>query len=456
MKRFPAIAFVAALILSSCGTPTSTNETRVPTQLGGKTPEPAQTVEGVSRIEVQADALRGIEIDVWHPWFDVEESLFNSMVEDFNRTNPYGIKVISSAQINFGNLYENVTQALPREERPDLAIALPEHAQGWDAEGVVADMSIYVQDPVYGFDPADFPSAFWEQDHAGDRRAAFPAQRTAQFLLWNKSWAGELGFDSLPALAEDFRQQACRAHQSMRSDSAAENDAMGGWVLDMEPMTAYSWLLAFDGGVLEGDNYRILTPNNIKAFQFLKKLAEDGCAWQTSGDPLDAFVHRQALFVTASLEDLPEIARSLAAVQNSDEWSVMPFPGETASAFVIYGSSYVILSATPEEELASWIFVRWMLEPAQDARRVQATHLFPLRTSTMDLLADYQASHPHWAEAVNLLDEGDLQPQLGSWRTVKIMLGDGFTDMFTRPDVSSGQVAKVLQQMQDIARELNQ
>jgi hypothetical protein len=48
-----------------------------------------------------------------------------------------------------------------------------------------------------------------------------------------------------------------------------------------------------------------------------------------------------------------------------------------------------------------------------------------------------------------------MQPQLASWRTVKVMLGDAFSDMFRRTDLTSGQVAKVLQQMQDTARELN-
>jgi ABC-type glycerol-3-phosphate transport system substrate-binding protein len=296
----------------------------------------------------------------------------------------------------------------------------------------------------------------WDQDKLGDRRVAFPAQRTARLLLWNETWAGELGFDSGPDSSNAFRQQACRAHQTMLSDSTTANDGRGGWVLDTASMTAYSWLLAFEGGVLEGNDYRFLTPNNISAFEFLKKLVESQCAWQASSDSLFSdFATRQALFITVSLEDLPAISRAFATANNTDTWTVLAYPGEDSSALVVYGSSYVIMDSTLEEELAAWLFVRWMLEPEQDARLVETTHLFPLRTSTLDLLTAYENSHPQWMDAVNLLPDGELQPQLASWRTVKVMLGDGFVDMFRQPDLTSGQVAKVLQQMQDIAQELN-
>jgi ABC-type glycerol-3-phosphate transport system substrate-binding protein len=221
-------------------------------------------------------------------------------------------------------------------------------------------------------------------------------------------------------------------------------------------MTAYTWLLAFEGGVLEGNDYRFLTPNNISAFEYLKKLVEDTCAWQAGdGEPVTDFATRQALFVSASLEDLPAVSRAFASANNTDKWTVLPYPGEDSQAFVVYGSSYVILNSSPAEGLAAWLFIRWMLEPEQDARLVEATHLFPLRASTLDLLGAYAGSHPQWEQAVKLLPLGELQPQLASWRTVKIMMGDGFSDMFRRTDLTSGQVARVLQQMQDTARELN-
>jgi multiple sugar transport system substrate-binding protein/sn-glycerol 3-phosphate transport system substrate-binding protein len=308
---------------------------------------------------------------------------------------------------------------------------------------------------MYGIDSSDISPVFWDQDITGDVRVAVPAQRTARFLLWNKTWAGELGFDTSPAAPEDFRQQSCRAQQSMLKDESPQNDFMGGWIVDTGQSTAYAWMLAFEGGVLEGGNYRFLTPNNIDAFKFLRELSEKQCVWQAvETDPITAFATREALFITASLEDLPAVAREFASANNTDIWDVTAFPGENQDAFSVYGSSYVILKSTDQEQLAAWLFARWLMEKEQDARWVETTHLFPLRTSTLDLLAGYKKTHPQWAEAVALLPQGQMQPQLASWRRVKIMLGDGFAHMY-RVNMPSGEVAKILVQMESEASDLS-
>ena len=241
----------------------------------------------------------------------------------------------------------------------------------------------------------------------------------------------------------------------MLKDESAQNDFMGGWIVDTETPTAYSWMLAFDGGAVEGSGYKFLAPNNINAFKFLRELSEKQCAWQAvETDPVTAFAAREALFITTSLDTLPTVARAFASANNTDTWEVTAFPGETQDAFSVYGSSYVILKSTNDEQLAAWLFTRWLMEKEQDARWVETTHLFPLRTSTVELLADYQKTHPQWAEAVALLPQGQMQPQLASWRRVKIMLGDGFAHMY-RVNLPSGQVPAILAQMQSTANDLS-
>jgi hypothetical protein len=89
---------------------------------------------------------------------------------------------------------------------------------------------------------------------------------------------------------------------------------------------------------------------------------------------------------------------------------------------------------------------------------VKSTGLLPLRTSTMKLLADYQKDHPQWTVAVNMLPEGQIPPQLGSWRVVRIMLGDGFRDMFDtirHPDLTDGQIPLILKQMDETVTDIS-
>jgi len=454
MKLTLRLSLLLALLLTACSsaapvTPTSTPKPVKPVPT--LTPTPAG-------LQIPDDALRGLTVRVAHPWFGSDASLFESQVDEFNRTNPWGIQVVAVGNMNYSELFENVSAALPTSESPSLAIALPEHARLWDSDGFVADLMPYLADPNYGWsesEVADFPSVFWAQDAEGDRRLALPYQRSARFLLWNQTWAAELGFDSPPSTPDDFRQQACRARQSLTADAVPENDSLGGWLVDTDAMTALSWMQAFGGGALEGDDYRFMTPANVSAFTFVRKLQEDGCAWMPTADtdPLTAFAARNALFITADLSQFSAVTRAFGTAGNTDTWRALAFPGDKP-VLPIYGSSLVMFKSTQENQLATWLFMDWLLSPENDARFAQTTGLFPLRASSLSWLTDYQASHPQWAQAVELIPDGGLQPQLGSWRLVRIMLGDGFTQMF-RIGLPSDEVAKFLVQMESTSRDLS-
>lgn len=455
--RYWLRAFILSIfLLQACqsvpasGTPASaTLETPLP--LATKTPKPT------SKLGVKEEALAGQEIEVWYPWFGAYARLFESQVEEFNRSNPWGILVQANSQQNYAELYEQVSSAVHGPNRPDMVIGLPEYAIEWNEQEAVVDLAAYLSDPLYGLGVtgvSDFPSKFLEQDMLSDTRLGMPAQRTARFLLYNQTWAGELGFGSPPANADEFKQQACAANQAMRADNDPQNDGMGGWLVDTHWATGLSWLLAFGGGAQEAQGFRFLTPKNIAAMQFVKGLSESNCAWQSQEEqPLDKFVERQALFAAASLEDLPDLARSFAARGNVDEWTVLPFPGPEEEVMIIYGSSYILFTSDKTSQLAAWLFVRWLLLPENQADWVNSAGLFPLQASTMSELSDYAAGHPQWVEAINLLPQGRLTPQLANWRTARVALGDGFTFMF-RVDTPVGRVPEILAQLDAVVTDL--
>jgi ABC-type glycerol-3-phosphate transport system substrate-binding protein len=410
-------------------------------------------------VPVTPSALKGVTVGAWYPWFGVEASLFESLVADFNKENEWGIVVKPTSQNNYTELYTNVRAALPGDDRPQLVVALPEHALGWDAAGYVVDLTDYIHDPVYGFtadDITDFPPVFWSQDEAGGRRPGIPAEKGMQLVLYESAWARDLGFPAAPGTADEFRLQACRAHQAMSGDQDGTNDREGGWLVNTNPVTFLSWMLAFDGGVAEGNGYHFLTPKNLAALTFVKQLYDDGCSWMAApnDDAATAFAGRRALFASAGIESLPDFTRAMAANSNGDTWTVLGFPGPGTTALVTYGSSYVVLRSSAEQQLASWLFVRWLLSPENQKRWVEVTGLLPLRTSTIGLLADYSRSHPQWSAAIDLLPRAKTQPELASWRQVAVMVGDGFDAMF-RSNTPAGRVAEILAIMENTASDLS-
>ncbi len=463
--RRTGLALILTLLLFSACRPSATPEA------GTATPRPTATKDAsaaatplpaASSLQVEKEALHGKQIKVWHPWIGAEASLFASQVAKFNSENEWGIVVSQESQQNYSELFLRTDAALKDSSNPQIVVGFPEHALQWQDH--VVDLTPYVNDPVYGLPPvvvSDFPPVFWKQDEVDGKRFGVPAQRTARFLLYNQSWARELGFDSPPRTASEFEQQACAAHQALGKDADTTNDPLGGWLIDTNAMTPLSWMLAFGGGVQEEEGYRFLTPANINAFRFVKSLQIKGCAWVAS-DELPAgerFAKRQALFATASLEDLPDQTRAFSDAGSRDEWTVLEFPGDQRQALVVYGSSFIMFQSDDVTQLASWLFMRWMLSAENQARWVQTTGLFPLRSSAMSLLSDYSAAHPQWAEAVKRLPQAGTTPQLASWRVVRVMMSDGFADLFDtirHPDLTEGQVPLLLKQMEATAQDLNQ
>ena len=455
--------FVSILLISVLAACAPSIDSVTGTPRPGQTENPSvrstPTIAG-SKLNVEAEALRGVQVQIWHPWFGAEASLFESQVAEFNTENQWGIIVSTESKNNYSELFIQTDAALKNSGYPHIVIAFPEHALEWQDE--VVDLNPYVSDPLYGLSAleiSDFPLVIWSQDEVDGKRYGVPAQRSARFILYNESWARELGFDSPPANSAEFERQACAANKALAGDDNPDNNALGGWLIDTNAMTPLSWMLAFDGGVQEEDGYRFLAPGNIAAFKFVKTLQQKSCAWVPAPElsAFDRFAARQALFATASLEELSDQARAFIAAGSKDEWGVLAFPGAERDALVVYGSSFILFRSDDATQLAAWLFMRWILSPESQARWVQSTGLFPLRDSTMNLLTDYSTDHPQWAEAVKLLSTGETTPQLSSWRLVRIMLGDAFRDLFDtirHPDLTDGQVPLILRQMDQTAGDL--
>jgi len=456
-RKTPAISLLVLIALTACQ-PSKLQPTVAASTAAA--PRPTGTAQPRLRPSIPAESLRGVGIQIWHPWFGVEASLLESQVAEFNKENDWGITVRASGKSSFTELYNSLTTALPGTDAPQLVIALPEQSISWDAGGYVIDLTDYIGDPVYGLsteEVSDFAPVFWNQELVAGRRLGVPAQRSANFLIYNQSWARRLGFEEAPGTERQFREQACSAHEALVRDDDPANDGRGGWLASTDSMTFLSWMMAFGGGVLDGGGYRFLTPKNLEATAFVKQLYDDGCAWLSQNDDerAAAFADRSALFATAGLAELPDVGRAMAAAENTDAWTVLSFPGAEQTGLVAYGSSFVVIKSTPEQQLASWLFIRWLLSADSQKRWVEATGLFPLRTSMLDLLGAYSRSHPQWAAAVTYVSEANIQPQLASWRQVRVMLGDGFDAMF-RSNTPAGRVAEILAIMDRTASDLAQ
>ena len=495
----------AAPVVTPTFTPPVTGSPLPPPQvtISSATRTPSPTFTPFSPVGLKPESLRGAIIQFWHASSGPAGTVMQTLVDEFNTTNEWKMIVVPVKMSDLDGMDERLRSALQAGDPPEIATGYLYQALGWDAlqpseyprpseysrlseySRYLVDLNTYVNDPLWGYtaaEQADFYPVFWDHDLADGRRLGVPAQRSAQLLFYNQGWARSLGYVDPPATPEAFQEQACAMARLYRQDADPDNDGAGGWIISTQYAAMYSWLAAFssqsplapfalnsrqsEASTLAASTlanpYRFNTRETRQAFSFLRQLYDQGCAWLPETQyPEAEFAARQGLFAVGSLLDIPHQAQAFREAERTggfaaDAWTVLPFPSPSEHpTFMIYGPSYVLLSSSPERQLAAWVFVKWLLEPQQQARLVQATGAFPLRKSIRDELNSYAKQNPQWAAAAGLLHLAAPEPALQSWGTVRWALSDASTQLF-RSYFTIDQVPTLTSYLDAMAVELHQ
>lgn len=425
-----------------------------------ETRTPAATATASSEPEIDPTSLRGVSIQFWHIWAGAAGDELQRLVAEFNTANEWGIEVESVYQGNLDQMNSSVQTALAGGAAPDILVGYHYQALAWDGLRELVDLSGYVSDPLWGLSPEEqesFYHAFWEQDVFDGKRVGVPAQRSGQALYYNVSWAREMGFSTPPVNAEQFRQQACAAAQANRQDADPGNDGSGGYILSTHYSAMMGWIAAFGGEAARPEGgYQFDAPAVEESFHFLRELYDSGCAWLTESDPPEnEFANRQGLFMAGSVANIPHQVRTFERAGNGDEWTVIPFPSTLDQpAISVYGPSFALVTSIPERQLASWLFVRWLLAPQNQARLVEETGSYPLSASSLEYLEAYQSNRPQWAAAVELLPAARSEPALQSWSLVRWAVYDAATQLF-RYYFSIEQVPDLVKLLDQTAEDLD-
>lgn len=421
--------------------------------------DPTATATPFSNLGVSKADLRGQEINFWYVGSPSDE--IGLMVDTFNSTNSWGIKVTAQAFAGYGELTETLDSTQQQDKLPDLLTGYNYQAARWDSDGrKLLDLTNYVDDPIWGLsdeEQADFYPVFWWQDvdARSKKRYGVPFRRDGLVLFYNVTWAKELGFSKPPATTRDFERQACAAAAANNKDQNGGNNGTGGWIISSDPSTLTAWLLAFDASLLDTNGrYAFRSPEATQTLEFLKKLGDEGCAWQsTYAQPNQEFAERKALLITATSGGLSGQQQAMWELENGDEWQVIPYPGVSGEPVVVVrGPGLNVLPSTPASQLAAWLFARWLISPESQARRIAAEGGFPTRVSTLEQLKSYARANPQWQQAVNLVDNARSEPSDASWAMVRWTLSDTIEQLYA-PNFTIKDIPDMLKLLDQLAVE---
>ena len=404
------------------------------------------------------DELKGVQVQFWHPWSGELAKAIDGAVSEFNGTNIWGISVSAESRGSILGIDDAIGSTAAGSLRPQVIAIPPEYIAGYEG---VTPLDVYLQDPQWGFtsqEEADFYPSFWNEGQVAAPRLSIPLLRSMAVLFYNQGWAKELGFTQSPSTPAEFKTQICAAGKAVAVTGNPDTNGTGGWIVNTSSSTVYSWLEAY-GAVpaLSPNDPQLYNNNNADtAFTYLRKLSDASCAWVSRNQaPYIYFGGRQALLFSGTLEDLPPLSAAMTYQKNSDGWTVLPYPTDNPQKTLItFGSSLAILKSTPQQQLAAWLFVRWMELPRVQARLAAAGSELPVRKSALELMADFAKANSQWAIAAGWLIGKTLPlPVQSWWKVTQRVLEDGAGQVF-QPFLTVDKVPDVLKELDATVAEL--
>ena len=134
-----------------------------------------------------------------------------------------------------------------------------------------------------------------------------------------------------------------------------------------------------------------------------------------------------------------------------DEWVFVPFIGaEGGIAVNAFSQSIGLVNITPEQNMAAWLFLKYLSNPETQATWILGSAYYPTRQSVPPMLTDYAAANPQWDTGLLLLNVGQAEPARSSWATVRREVQNTFSAILqSDPD----QIVPLLEELDAIAAE---
>ena len=418
------------------------------------TEAPEVPTEPVSMID--ADPT-GQNVVWWHAFgTGANYEGIQAVVAEFNASNEYGITVTEIAQGSQADLETAVNAAIATGELPTLTMGFANGLVRWYGLDVIAGLNQYIEDPVYGLTAEElaaiYPGPYSSGTLPDGTQVGIPMHQSAQVNFYNYTWAQELGFSGPPTTSAEFKEQACAAAAANGADDTPDNDGTGGLVYFPDTSQMVPWIWAFGGEIVtdDGAGYDLNNQAAVDAAVFLNDLVVSGCTLTTPSFPNPEFAGRLALFASSSTAGIPFQASAMTDAGNTDEWSTIPFPGPSGRFVNAFGQMIGVVNTNPDQDLASWIFLRYLTSPETQSEWIGFTGYFPSQSTTD--VGSRPTDDAIWGGALALLELGKAEPNLAAHGSVRGAIRDAFDAVANA--TSQEEIVGILDALNDTAAQL--
>jgi multiple sugar transport system substrate-binding protein/sn-glycerol 3-phosphate transport system substrate-binding protein len=382
----------------------------------------------------------GVTITYWHNWDGAQLEATEQLVQQFNESNEWGITVEHQSLGTTGDVLNAISNGIVSGDLPNISIAFQDTAIGWYLDNAIVPLDGLFNDATWGYSGdalADLnmdivninsisPSSFPEGTTDSNLLLLWPVGGSANVMSVNLDMLSEVGFDGPAATLEDFRAIACATNEL----TGPNGEDVMGFPLRQDGFDLESWIAAFGGTIYEDGQYTFTHPATIQVLQFFQDLYNDGCAYIAEGFNNTAdFANGLNPMAQGSTAGVPFINGDIEESGVPKTWinTIVPYDPAVGPTIQVFLRSLVIFDAPPEEQVASWLFLKYITDTDNHVLWTEMTRYFPFTASASAGLSQ---------------EFLDANPQFNSVR--ELLAGEN-TNIYAVPTLlSHGQVASLL------------
>lgn len=418
-------------------------------------------VLGMGLVSAQDDLANvdpsGQTIVYWHQYNDGPQlETMTTFIEAFNSTNEWDITVEGLPQGSYNDLRELMNANIISGDLPNLVAGFTNDALSYAQDGVVVDLNTFYTDPTWGFsdeDKADLNEGVLNIGVQDGVRVGWPNQTSAQVMVVNLDMAAEAGLEGSPKTLDEFKTLACAA----AAMEGPNGEDIQGFPIKGDSSEFESFVASLGGAIFHDGAWDFTGDASITILQLFQDLYNDGCAYipDSRFGNTDDFALGLNPMATTSTAGLPFIVSGMEAAGISPNWEVNVTPWSDGNRTIqVFAPSIIMLDSTPEAELASWLFLKFLAQTENQQAWTEATSYFASRYSVQPLLADLLAENIFFAQGYALLNDPDINVYVGFQRIayggVRGLVSTAIADV----TANGRDVAEVAQELTDAANAL--
>ena len=385
-------------------------------------------------------AVGTVEIDFWHSEVASNLDTIHRMVHRFNSEQDE-VEVKAAFQGNDEETMLKLMASLGSGDVPALIYLAEVDSQRLIDSGAARPVQEFIDREDY--DLSDFDEKAIQYYTVDGQLYGMPFAIAVPLLYYSKEDFREVGLDpeQPPRDLEEVREAS---RKLVKRDSHG-NILRAGIALDimawyLEPALAeHGDLYVNNGNGREGRATEVLFdgPTGQAFFQWWHEMVKDGLAINVGRNPTgaDALLSMGVDRASMSFSTSQALRSVVDALERDFEGTEVGQVGVAAQPGVpggtgltgVYSRALWILKGRPEEEQeAAWKFIKWLLEPEQQAEWFAGSGCLPVRLSAYDLPAaqSVMTEYPHFRLPVELVrgtpwTQASLGPLLGPFWEVR-------------------------------------